>query len=88
MTTTPLTKKERGKLRYDRHQAGVTQQRAKKGRTRTSDIAPKRITDGVSGKIEKHIFTPPAPTKKTRSMLEAMQNMILANGSVTAMPTK
>lgn len=46
MTTDHLTKKERGRLRYERHQALVEDQRLRSSRTRPSDVAPQRLTDG------------------------------------------
>lgn len=51
-----LTKKERGKLRYDRRQARVADVRARARRTRPSDIAPRRIGDGMPGVQAPQVF--------------------------------
>ena len=47
MKWTELSKKEQGRQRYLRHEGRVSAQRASARRTRPSDIAAPRLTDGM-----------------------------------------
>lgn len=45
-------KKARGKLRYDRRQTRLKNENARKHRTRSSDIAPKQMGQGIPPNYE------------------------------------
>jgi hypothetical protein len=62
-----LTKKERGEHRYQKRRAYVGARRERSRRTRPSDIAPARITDGIPGNKETQVFTTPEVPKKFRT---------------------
>lgn len=47
---TQLSKKERGRIKYNKRQARIKDENSRAHRTRPSDISPPRITDGISGK--------------------------------------
>ena len=64
-----MTKKDRGYIKYQKLMKHVEGERAKKHRTRASDIAPKRIGDGISPKTYVHV--PPEPKPITLASLLA-----------------
>lgn len=60
---TQLSKKERNRVRYNKRQARIEDERERARRTRPSDISPPRITDGMSGKClsQSHYAPKPKP---------------------------
>jgi hypothetical protein len=60
--TSLLTKKERGKLRYDRQQTSVSAERIRTSRSHPSDIAPPRLGEGIPPQHASRVsgnYTPP-----------------------------
>lgn len=55
----------------------MLQQRSRDRRTRPSDIAPKRITDGIKPVRIPQVFT--APTNKTYNAMQLLIQAIAAN---------
>lgn len=73
-----MTKKERGKLRYDRQQARVTAERIRARRTCPSDIAPWRITNGISPnhstRVGSHYVAPQEKLSPFATLLRALES--------------
>lgn len=75
---TELSKKEQGRIRYQRLQARMSDERKRSRRTRPSDICVPRYTDGISGKSKPQTeFVSRFPPKPGKALSFGQFDLIL-----------